>query len=498
MRNLDWIGKWAIYSPDKVALKDYGSQQELTYRQLNNNALKLADILKSEYGLKKGDRLMVIAEHSSLYVTLFSVAQKTGIILVPVNYRLSVREIDYLISNCTPKMVLYELQFKALVMQITANNQTAITDTRKLVDQVKGRVYKTDIPNPSIVFDDPLFILYTSGTTGFPKGALYTHRMLFWNSINTALSLDIVSDDLTINCMPAFHTGGWNVLITPLLHKGATIGMMNKFDADQVLGLLESERATIYWGVPTTLKMMLESPLFEQADLSAIRYFLSGGEALPLESIHQWHKKGIKIRQGYGLTEVGPNITSLHHNDAERKIGSIGRPNFYVESKLVNESGEEVKPGEIGEFCLGGNLVTPGYWNNSEATSDAISDGWFHTGDLMKRDEEGYLYVVDRRKSMFISGGENVYPAEVERVLLSHPAINEAAVIGVKDEKWGEVGKAFIAIKPGKTPAEAEIRDFCIEHLAKYKVPKYFEFIADLPKNDTGKINKKALKSLVL
>ncbi|UII34672.1 long-chain fatty acid--CoA ligase [Fulvivirga ulvae] len=498
MHNLDWIGKWAIYSPNKVALKDYGSQQELTYQQLNDNALKLADILKSEYGLKKGDRLMVIAEHSSLYVTLFSVAQKTGIILVPVNYRLSVREIDYLISNCTPKMVLYELQFKALVMQITANNQTAITDTRKLVDQVKSRVYKTDITDPSIDFDDPLFILYTSGTTGFPKGALYTHRMLFWNSVNTALSLDIVSDDLTINCMPAFHTGGWNVLITPLLHKGATIGMMNKFDADQVLSLLESERATIYWGVPTTLKMMLQSPLFEQADLSAIRYFLSGGEALPLESIHQWHKKGIKIRQGYGLTEVGPNITSLHHNDAERKIGSIGRPNFYVESKLVNESGDEVKPGEIGEFCLGGNLVTPGYWNNPEATRDAISDGWFHTGDLMKRDEEGYLYVVDRRKSMFISGGENVYPAEVERVLLSHPAINEAAVIGVKDEKWGEVGKAFIAIKPGKTPTETEIRDFCIEHLAKYKVPRYFEFIADLPKNDTGKINKKALKSLVL
>ncbi|MBL6446654.1 long-chain fatty acid--CoA ligase [Fulvivirga sp. 29W222] len=497
MHNLDWISKWATYSPDKVALKDYATKQELTYRQLNDNALKLADILKSEYGLEKGDRLMVIAEHSSLYVTLFSVAQKTGIILVPVNYRLSAKEIDYLIGNCTPKLVLYESNFQALVMQASANSQTSILNTQKLIGEMKGRNFKTDFPNSELDFDDPLFILYTSGTTGFPKGALYTHRMLFWNSMNTALSLDVVSSDFTINCMPAFHTGGWNVLITPLLHKGATIGMMNKFDADQVLSLLESEQATIYWGVPTTLKMMLESPLFENADLSSIRYFLSGGEALPLESIHQWHKKGIKIRQGYGLTEVGPNITSLHHNDAERKIGSIGRPNFYVESKLVNESGEEVKPGEIGEFCLGGNLVTAGYWNNPEATSDAIVDGWFRTGDLMKQDEEGYLYVVDRRKSMFISGGENVYPAEVERVLLSHPAINEAAVIGVKDEKWGEVGKAFIVIKKEEAPLEMELRGFCLEHLAKYKVPKYFEFISDLPKNDTGKINKKALKSAV-
>ena len=494
MYNLDWIGKWAVYSPHKIALKDYASKQELTYRQLNDDALKLADILKSEYGLAKSDRLMVIAEHSALYVTLFSVAQKTGIILVPVNYRLSAKEINYLISNCSPKLVLFELQFQELVKQTAAGSEAAVLDTGKLTNQVKNRVYKTDIPNTAIDFDDPLFILYTSGTTGFPKGALYTHRMLFWNSVNTALSLDVVSDDLTINCMPAFHTGGWNVLITPLLHKGATIGMMNRFDADMVLDLLEKEKATIYWGVPTTLKMMLDSPKFEKADLSTIRYFLSGGEALPVESINQWHRKGIKIRQGYGLTEVGPNITSLHHNDAERKIGSIGRPNFYVESRLVNEDGQEVRSGEIGEFCLGGPLVTPGYWNNPEATRDAIIDGWFHTGDLMKQDEEGYLYVVDRRKSMFISGGENVYPAEVERVLLTHPAVSEAAVIGVKDEKWGEVVKAFVVIKAKNMPEAGELKNFCIEHLAKYKVPKYFEFISDLPKNDTGKINKKALK----
>lgn len=493
MYNLDWIGKWAIYSPDEVAVKDYATGKVLSYSELNHYATALAALLINRYGLGKGDRLMVVAEHSWFYIALFSVAQKTGIILVPVNYRLSTAEVEYLTRNCAPALLLYEKQFETLVLPIQTENRPSMFSIEALAASLE-EVAGTPVNYPSISFDDPLLILYTSGTTGFPKGALYTHRMLFWNSMNTALSLDLVSSDLTINCMPPFHTGGWNVLITPLLHKGGTIGIMNRFDPDQVLALLEAERATVFWGVPTTLKMMLDAPKFPQADLSHIRYFLSGGEALPLEAIHRWHDKGIRIRQGYGLTEVGPNITSLHHKDAERKIGSIGRPNFYVNAKLVDKTGREVAPGQIGELCLKGDLVTPGYWNNPEATEEAIVDGWFQTGDLMKQDEEGHLYVVDRRKSMFISGGENVYPAEVERVLLTHPGISEAAVIGVPDQKWGEVGKAFIVCKNGTTPAAEEVKAFCQQQLARYKVPKFIQILAVLPKTDTGKIDKKTLK----
>ncbi|MTI38400.1 AMP-binding protein, partial [Fulvivirga lutimaris] len=333
------------------------------------------------------------------------------------------------------------------------------------------------------------------GTTGRPKGVIYTHKMLFWNSINTSISIELTSNDHTINCMPAFHTGGWNVLLTPMLHRGATVGIIKKFDADLIINLLQEKGSTIFMGVPTMLKMMKESPSFDKIQLDKLRYFIVGGEALPHAVIKSWHEKGVSIRQGYGLTEVGPNLTSLHQNDAEKKLGSIGKPNFYLQTKLVDKQFNEVSAGEIGEFCLKGEVVTPGYWKNEKATSEAFRDGWFMTGDLMKRDEEGYLYVLDRKKSMFISGGENVYPAEVERILATASGIKEVAVIGVPDEKWGEVGKAFLVVNQ-KIDSQS-LADYCCSKLAKFKIPKHYAVVDELPKNDSGKIDRKALKQLL-
>lgn len=259
-------------------------------------------------------------------------------------------------------------------------------------------------------------------------------------------------------------------------------GFLSKFDADQVLEVCQEERVSILFGVPTTMEMMARSPIFNSVSLSSIRYAIVGGEPMPLEAIHKWQKKGIPVRQGYGLTEYGPNVFSLNEEHSESKIGSIGFPNFYVDSKVVNEQDQPVSVGEVGELCLRGPACTPGYWNNPEATAQTIRHGWLHTGDLVRFDDEGFHYVVGRKKDMYISGGENVYPVEVEQYLRSLDGVTEAAVIGVPDQQWGEVGKAFVVFQSGQRLSADELRQTCLAGLAKFKVPKYFQFLTELPK----------------
>jgi fatty-acyl-CoA synthase len=336
-------------------------------------------------------------------------------------------------------------------------------------------------------------ILYTSGTTGLPKGALITNKMLHWNSLNTGLRLNLQQHDVALGFLPFFHTSGWNVLVTPFVHRGARTILMRKFDPDRVLELSEREGVTVIFGVPTIMEMMARSPRFESCNLTRARYAIVGGEPMPIELIRTWQKKGIPIRQGYGLTEFGPGVFSLNEEDAIRKIGSIGFPNFYVEARVVGPSRREVGVDQIGELVLRGDVCSPGYWRNEAATAAAIRDGWFHTGDLVRRDSEGYYYVAGRKKEMFISGGENVYPVEIERLLSTHPAIREVAVVGVPDAKWGEVGKAVISLKAGSMLSEQDVTQFCLQGLAKYKVPKQIQFMDDLPKGDSGKILKRAL-----
>ncbi len=495
----DWSAKWALYSPDKVALKEHETGRTLTYGELNRMSNRLAHQLMQHFDIQAGDRIAILAENCLEYLILFAAAQKTGCILVPMNYRLTSAEIDYLLQNAQPKLVLGEAKYQEILTAAPTYAEIphhwTIEDLSKFCDSSFQKPEDQYFPIKIVDENDPIFILYTSGTTGFPKGALYTHKMLFWNSINTAMSLIINSESRTVNCMPPFHTGGWNVLTTPFLHHGGYTCIIKKFDAATVLQLLEQERATIFMGVPTMLKMIADEPAFANADFSSLLYIIVGGEPMPIPLIETWHAKGVAIRQGYGMTEVGPNLTSLHQDDAIRKKGSIGRPNFYVLIKIVDESGREVLCNQPGELLLKGPMVTPGYWRNELATAKALENGWFHTGDMLRQDEEGYLYVVDRIKNMFISGGENVYPAEVERVLVSHPAVSEAAVIGVPHEQWGEVGKAFVVIKDATQIADNEIIDYCQSKLAKFKVPKSIVFLDALPKNDTGKINRQELKN---
>lgn len=484
---LDWIGKWAELSPNKIAVKEAKSGNEISYFDLNTLAGYASANVNEKYNITTGNRIAVVSDFSIGLIALFSAAQKAGFILVPINSHLTPHEIAYQIEDSQASIVFYEDKY---LQKLTQTDIPKITWSD--ISQKTKSTYAASVSE-----NDAIFILYTSGTTGKPKGCIYTHKMMFWNSINTELRLDITSSDITLNCMPSFHTGGWNVLITPFLHHGATVWLQNEFDADTVLQNLEKSKSTLFMAVPTMLKMMSQCKSFASANLSNVRYFIVGGEAMPIPEIETWDKKGVPIRQGFGLTEVGPNVTSLHQSDTIRKRGSIGFFNFYISGRVVNEAGEDCKPEEVGELWLGGPNVSPGYWNNPEETKKAYSDGYFKTGDLVKRDAEGYIYVVGRKKDMYISGGENVYPREVEKVLESHPDISEAAVVGVPHEKWGETGAAFLILKSGKKLSEEEVLAFCQKYLAKFKLPKHLVFLDEFPKNATGKIDKIKLKSFI-
>jgi len=487
----DWVSRWALYSPDRIAICEEENNSSVTYLQLNEYANSIANILQKDYSITKGDRIAVLADFSIEYVALFSAAQKIGFIIVPINYRLSKVEVGDILHDADPKHLFVQSKYEELI------HDKFITIKHPFIAIKALKSTKSD-SYVQVNEDDPIFIIYTSGSTGKPKGVLYTHKMLFWNSINTSLSLKLNGESRTVNVMPPFHTGGWNVLLTPFLHHGGSTLLCNKFDAKRVLQSIADWKCTIFMGVPTMLAMMADEPLFQTVDISCLDYIIVGGESMPIPLIEKYATKGVAIRQGYGMTEVGPNLTSLHQEDALRKKGSIGRPNFYVQHRIVTEGGVDALANESGELWLRGPMVTPGYWNNQQASIESFTeDGkWFKTGDIVIEDTENYLYVVDRLKNIFISGAENVYPAEIEKVLIQIPEVQECAVIGVKDEKWGEVGKAFIVLAKDHTYSVDDIKSYCAQKLAKYKIPKHIVFVDSLPKTDSGKLDRKILKQV--
>lgn len=494
----NWLSKWALYAPNKLFLREYHRGIEWTFSEFNLRTDSLAKFLQDNYQIKQGDRIAMYSQNSSEYILLFLACMKLGVMIVPLNFRLTPRELDLLLTDAQPTLFYYEDEYLEEVQNLESISNLDLKKSTKelskfLTEPVSGKPILPDFP-----FDPetPIMILYTAGTTGLSKGVLINYRMLFWNAVNTGLRLNLTSDDHTQSYAPFFHTGGWNVLFTPFLLYGASTTLLQKFDADLILQLMEKEKTTIFFGVPTMLQMMSDSPKFNDADLSSIRYSIVGGAPMPVPLINIWHDKGIAIRQGYGLTEVGPNCFSLNQEEAIRKKGSIGFPNFYIDAKVMRDDKTPCGINETGELWLKSPVVTPGYWKKEKETQESITDGYFHTGDMVKVDDEGFYYVVDRKKNMFISGGENVYPAEIEKYLYSFSAVKEVAIIGVPDNKWGEVGKAFIDIKENEKTTANEILEFCKKGLAKYKIPKHIVFVNEIPKTATGKVNKIQLKSL--
>ncbi len=502
-----WIGDWAkrraLLSPNHEALYDNIEKKLYTFKDLDLRANRLARLLLGE-GISKGDRVAMFSTNKIECIDLFLATGKIGAILVPFNVRLSIQEIEYLIGKTSPSIFFYESKLGDTVSQlkeksIIKNNiimgSDSVLNDSNTRDLTK-KLSVSDIERPILDFDDPHLILFTGGTTGLPKGAILSHRLIFWNSVNTILSWSLKSDDIQPLLFPLFHTGGWNVLLVPFYHLGAKTILMGDFNPEETIRIIEEKKCTIVIGVPTMFHMMANNSLFERTKLESVRIFISGGAPCPVAIMEKYWEQNKKFKMGYGLTEVGPNNFYLPEERIREKPTSVGLPVLHCDMKIINTKTDQiVNQGEVGELLLKGPHIFSGYWDEPVETKKTIEiDGWVHTGDLAMQDDEGFYYIVGRRKEMYISGGENVYPVEIEELLYKHPAVDLAAVIGVPDEKWGEVGKAFLTLKAGKTLKVDEIRNYLIERLAKYKIPKYFEIRDSLPTSATGKILKRDLE----
>ncbi|MDZ7681251.1 MAG: long-chain fatty acid--CoA ligase [Fodinibius sp.] len=494
----NWLSKRERYTPEKEAVIDASDGRRYTYRQLNIQANRLAVYLQHECELQAGDRLAVISKNSIEYIILFFACAKLGIVLVPLNYRLPVAGVAELMDDAYPHMVAFSDEFEEVARQVVddAENMRFLAmmggenSISNIVDQQSSRepvIYEADA-------EDIAMILYTSGTTGKSKGAMIPWRQIHWNSINTEISLQLSGADSSFVNTPFYHTGGWHVLLTPLIHHGGKLVLQQEFDAAQCNKLIEQEEISILFGIPTMLRMMMEEPNFSEADFSSLRFAICGGESCPIPIIKRYQDKGVPIRQGYGLTEAGPNCYSLPSEDAIRKKGSVGFPNFHIGVKIVDDDNQEVEQGEVGELLMKGPHLFAGYWRNPEATEQAIDEGWVHTGDLFRCDEEGYYYMVGRKKEMYISGGENVYPVQVEKVIYEHDAVAQVAVIGVPDEQWGETGCAFVVLEDDQTLTAEQLKSYCREYLAGYQCPGEIIFKDALPVGDSNKIQKRDLE----
>ena len=501
----DYLGRRAIYSPDQLAVVDAGKtpHRTFTYSELNNRANRLANWLRDGAGIRKGDRVAVLAYDGVEYLDTFFACGKLGAILVGLNWRLHWRELLALIEKTSPTVLVFSEEFTEAAASIAENTTTVkhflhvegagIPNSRSfektLIDSVLRPVTTEDVTE-----EDIACLIFTGGTTGMPKGAQISHRMIGWNTLNTIIH-DLQHGDVTVNTFPLFHTGGLLVYTTPLLILGGTVVLTRRFDAEQVLNLLDEYAATVYAGVPTMYQMMTTAPNWESADLSNLRFCTSGGAPLPVSLVQKFQReKGVQFKQGFGMSEFGPGVFALAQEDAIRKAGSIGRPNFFVDARIVDEHNQPLPPGEVGELVLRGPSMCSGYFNDPEASAAVVDDGgWFHTGDLALMDEHQYYTIVDRKKDMFISGGENIYPNEIEQVLYRHQAVEMCAVVGVPDPKWGEVGKAFVVLKSGAKPSADDLMAHMHHHLAGYKVPKTIEFRDSLPVSAAGKILKREL-----
>jgi fatty-acyl-CoA synthase len=499
----DYLARRELYSPDKLAFIDAGKSPEwrLTYREANWRANKLANWLK-EQGIGKGDRVAILARDGYEHLDLFFACSKLGAIHTALNWRLHWQELLDIFQNVTPKILVFSDDFKDNVTQLTS--QFPLPTLHLDGDGITGSLHfestlqsasDSPVTCETLEAEDTAALIFTGGTTGLPKAAEVSHRMIAWNTLNTVIH-DITHNDIYLNVFPMFHTGGLFVYTLPQVIFGGTTIFIREFNPAQVLDLLERENATVFAAVPTMYQMLTQAPNWEQADLSSLRFCTSGGAPLPVPLVEKYTtEKGIRFKQGFGMTEFGPGIFALAPEDAIRKAGSIGRPNFFVDAQIVDDENRFLGPDEEGELVLKGPSYCSGYFNDPEASAAAVDErGYFHTGDVARYDAEGYFYIVDRKKDMFISGGENVYPAEIEKALYQHPAVHMCAVIGLPDPKWGEVGKACVVLKPGATASEDELIQFMAERLAKYKVPKSVSFMEALPISAAGKILKRELR----
>jgi fatty-acyl-CoA synthase len=497
-----WPARRARMSPEKVAF--VYQNQALTYADVHERSTRLAAQLRT-LGVGRGDRVAYLGPNHPAFAESMFATHVLGGVFVPLNFRLAAPELAYMLEQSATKVMVYapECAGEVGVLRDRWGGELCQAGMVALSDPTGGELEyepwlsdgSADPIDEAVSADDTALILYTSGTTGRPKGATLTHANLVWNTLNLMLDVDVAGDEVTLVSAPLFHVAALDQTLLPTFLKGATSVIMPRWDVDECFDLIERFGVTWMFGVTAMFAGLVQSPRWELADLSSLRCLMSGGAPIPESLIRAYQERGLVFCQGYGLTETAPGATFLAEGVSEKKAGSAGKAHFFVDVKVVRPDLSETQPGEPGEVLIKGPNVTPGYWKDPRATASAFTDdGWFRSGDLATRDEEGYLYIVDRVKDMYISGGENVYPAEVEAVLFEHPAVAECAVVGVPHDTWGEAGRAFVVAMADVVVAPEDLRAFLSTRLARYKVPIHYDVVDHLPRTGSGKVRKDQLR----
>lgn len=499
-RHYDWIDHHARNTPTKLAVVDLATDRRFTYGEFYKRIISLAAFLSADCSISAGDRVCVIAKSCVEAFEIQFACAKIGAIFLPVNWRLTFHELEYIVRNSMPAVLICEREFVSNAEGLV--HQTGCTNLVEFAGGVetsyeKGMAARRDsvIENSPVDMESVWSILYTSGTTGHPKGAMLSYRMMLANVLNFGPAR-LTQDSVFLCAMPTFHTGGLNCYSNPVFHAGGTVLIMREFDGSSALTLLEDSKIGIthFFGTPAHYLFISQQDRFEKAKFPALRIAGLGGAPATDALVERWLKKGVPLQPAYGMTEIGPAILISDLARVRSKVGSAGQPAMHLDFKIAGADGREMPAREVGEIWVKGPVLMSGYWPN--ATADAFHDGWFRTGDGAYRDEEGFVFIVDRLKDMFISGGENVYPVEVENVICAVPGVSAAAVIGIADETWGEVGRAFVVVQEGYTVTSEAIVEHCRARLAKFKIPRSIVFVDTLPRTASGKVLKRDLRSL--
>ncbi|WP_206808567.1 class I adenylate-forming enzyme family protein [Paradesulfitobacterium ferrireducens] len=502
----DLIGQRAMLNPSREAIIDLDSGIHYTYGDLNNRANRLANYLANKFNIRKGDRVAFLSRNRiEMFDGIFACG-KLGAIFVPYNIRLTPGELSKLLENEEPKVLFYEEIFEPAVLKLKHPSfsmyYVVLTDEKLHPEQDRNNMDYTEIMSHAnnsprkcrgLDLEDIYLLLHTGGTTGLPKGAMISYRAVLYNQLNTILDTGVNWDKTAHLFMPLFHTGGWNFVTLAILKAGGRLLINRTFDPKLVLRVINEYKPNFVFAAATILRMIIDQPEFETTDWSTVEWVISGAAPTPVQLMEKFWEKGIKIGLAYGLTEGGPTNLVIPVNlmsimELREKHASVGKPFSFTVAKIVDDYGREVGVEETGEIIFSGPQIFSGYWRNEEETKKTLRDGWVYTGDMGKQDKDGFYYIVGRKKNMFISGGENVFPSEIETELYQIAEVHECCVIGVPDSKWGEVGKAIIALKPVQHISKEQVIAFLKTRLAPYKVPKYVTFVDEIPKNSAGKI----------